>query len=77
MKTCKIEKDGDDMTYDELEVGMNLIVDRTDGTKKLATVVRKGIDGFGQESVVFELGSLAQFYCPAKDVPLWHIRKPD
>lgn len=47
MKTSKSEKDGDDMTYDELEVGMNLIVDRTDGTKKLATVVRKGIDGFG------------------------------
>lgn len=57
METSKIEKDGDDMTYDELEVGMNLIVDQTDGTKKLATVVRKGSDGFGQESVVFELGS--------------------
>ena len=40
MGPSKIEKDGDDMTYDELEVGMNLIVDRTDGTKKLATVVR-------------------------------------
>ena len=37
---------------------------------------RKGIDGFGKESVVFgSTTSCAQFYCCAKDVPLWHIEK--
>lgn len=71
-----IKKDGDDMTYDELEVGMDLILDGTDGDKKIVTVVRKGIDGFGQESVVFGINELAQCYCKAKDVPLWYIRRP-
>lgn len=70
------KEDGDDMTYDELEVGMELIIDRADGKKELASVVRKGIDGFGEESVVFELGALAQCYCKPNDVPLWRIRKP-
>ena len=48
----------------------------TDGNKKELIVVRKGIDGFGKESVVFgSTTSCAQFYCCAKDVPLWHIEK--
>lgn len=63
------------MTYDELEIGMDLILDRSDSNKKTITVIRKGVDGFGQESVVFEINGLAQCYCKAKDVPLWHIRK--
>lgn len=64
------------MTYNELEVGMDLILDRADGNRKIVTVVRKGVDGFSQESVIFEINGLAQCYCKAKDVPLWHIRKP-
>lgn len=37
-------------------------------------VVRKGIDGFGEKSVVFQSkSSIAQFYCKAADVPRWHI----
>mgnify|MGYP003376942230 CR=1 FL=1 len=56
------------MTYDDLNVGMNLICERSDGTKK-------GIDAFGEKSVVFQSkSSIAQFYCKAADVPRWHIR---
>lgn len=62
------------MTYDELEVGMKLICNQTDENKKELIVVRKGIDEFGRESVVFEsTTSCAQFYCCAENVPLWHI----
>lgn len=62
------------MTYDELEVGMKLICNQTNGNKKELIVVRKGIDGFGRESVVFEsTTSCAQFYCCAENVPLWYI----
>lgn len=62
------------MTYDELEVGMKLICNQTDGNKNELIVVRKGIDGFGRESVVFEsTTSCAQSYCCAENVPLWHI----
>lgn len=72
----KFQKNGDNMTYDELEIGMRLICNQTDGNKKELIVVRKGIDGFGKESVVFgSTTSCAQFYCCAKDVPLWHIEK--
>lgn len=43
--------------------------------KKEMIVVRKGIDGFGEKSVVFQSkSSIAQFYCKAADVPKWHIR---
>jgi len=42
--------------------------------KKEMIVVRKGIDGFGEKSVVFQnKSSIAQFYCKAADVPRWHI----
>lgn len=64
------------MTYNELEVGMDLILDRADDYKEIVTVVRKGIDAFGQESVIFRIDGLAHCYCEAKDVSLWHIRKP-
>lgn len=37
------------MTYDDLKVGMNLICEQSDGTKKEMIVVRKGIDGFGKK----------------------------
>ena len=63
------------MTYDELEVGMDLILDRADNYKEIVTVIRKGMDAFGQESVVFRIDGLAHCYCKAKDIPLWHIRK--
>jgi len=62
------------MTYDDLNVGMNLICELSDGTKKEMIVVRKGIDGFGEKSVVFQnKSSIAQFYCKAADAPRWHI----
>ena len=62
------------MTYTELEVGMRLICNQADGNKKELIVVRKGVDGFGKESVTFEsTTSSAQFYCSAKNVPLWNI----
>ena len=63
------------MTYDELEVGMDLIRDRADGNKEIVTVVKKNIDAFGKESVIFKIDGMAHCYCEAKDVPLWHIRK--
>lgn len=64
------------MTYDQLEIGMRLIRNQTDGNKKELIVVRKGIDGFGKESVVFgSTTSGAQFYCSADNVPLWYIEK--
>lgn len=64
------------MTYDELEVGMKLVCNQTDGNKKELIVVRKEIDEFGKESVVFEsTTSCAQFYCRAEHVPLWHIER--
>lgn len=64
------------MTYKELEVGMKLICNHTDGNKKEMIVVRKGIDRFGKESVVFgSTTSCAQFYCRAEHVPLWHIER--
>lgn len=39
------------MTYDELEVGMKLVCNQTNGNKKELIVVKKGIDGFGREIV--------------------------
>ena len=75
-KKRKFPKDGDGMTYDELEVGMKLVCNQTDGNKKELIVVRKEIDEFGKESVVFEsTTSCAQFYCRAEHVPLWHIER--
>lgn len=72
----KFQKDGESMTYDELEIGMKLICNQTNGNKKELIVVRKGIDGFGKESVVFgSTTSCAQFYCRAEHVPLWHIER--
>lgn len=63
------------MIYDYLKVGMNLILEQSDGTKKELIVVRKGMDGFGEKSVVFQSkNSIAQFYCKAADVPRWNIR---
>ena len=62
------------MTYTELEVGMRLICNQVGGNRKELTVVRKGVDGFGKESVTFEsTTSSAQFYCSAENVPLWNI----
>ena len=62
------------MAYTELEVGMRLICNQVDGNKKELTVVRKGVDGFGKESVTFEsTTSYAQFYCSAENIPLWNI----
>lgn len=63
------------MTYTELEVGMRLICNQANGNKKeLIVVVRKGVDGFGKESVTFgSTTSSAQFYCSAENVPLWNI----
>lgn len=64
------------MTYYELEVGMKLICNQTDGNKTEMIVVRKGVDGFGKESVVFgSTTSCAQFYCRAEEVPLWRIER--
>lgn len=75
-KKRKFPKDGDSMTYDELEVGVKLVCNQTDGNKKELIVVRKEIDEFGKESVVFEsTTSCAQFYCRAEHVPLWHIER--
>lgn len=63
------------MTYENLKVGMRLMCDQKDGTQKELIVARKGIDGFGKESVVFQSAtSMAQFYCRAEHIPLWHIR---
>lgn len=63
------------MTYGDLKVGMNLICEQSDGIKKEMIVIRKGIDGFGEKSVVFQSkSSIAQFYCKAVDVPRWNIR---
>ncbi len=62
------------MTYTELEVGMRLICNQADGSKKELIVVRKGVDGFGKESVTFgSTTSSAQFYCSAESIPLWNI----
>lgn len=62
------------MTYTELEVGIRLICNQADGNKKELIVVRKGVDGFGKESVAFESTiSSAQFYCSAENIPLWNI----
>ena len=62
------------MFYEELSVGMRLICNQSDGNKKELFVARKGIDGFGKESVVFQsTTSFAQFYCRAEDVPYWYI----
>ena len=61
------------MIYSDLKVGMKLKCNRTDGTIQLLEVVRKGIDGFEVESVVFQSTSGAQFYCKKEDVKLWRI----
>ena len=62
------------MIYEDLYVGMKLICNQSNGEKKELFVARKGIDGFGKESVVFQsTTSHAQFYCRAEDVPCWHI----
>lgn len=42
----KSQESGNNMTYDELEIGMRLICNQTDGNKKELIVVRKGIAGF-------------------------------
>lgn len=64
------------MTYDDLEVNMRLLCHRTDGSKKIMKVVRKGVDGFGQHSVVFQsTTTCAQAYCIAKHVPIWNIEE--
>ncbi len=62
------------MTYEDLYEGMELICDKTDGTKQVLKVVRKGIDGFGCESVVFQFPSGGQAYCRKNDVPNWYIK---
>ena len=62
------------MTYEDLYEGMELICNKTDGSKRLLKVVRKGIDGFGCESVVFQFPSGGQAYCKKNDVPRWYIR---
>lgn len=62
------------MIYEELKVGMKLICNQSNGGKKELFVARKGIDGFGKESVVFQSASSgAQFYCRAEEVPYWYI----
>ena len=62
------------MVYEDLYVGMKLICNQSNGEKKELFVTRKGIDGFGKESVVFQsTTSHAQFYCRAEDVPYWYI----
>ena len=62
------------MVYEDLQVGMKLICNQSDGNKKELFVARKGIDGFGKESVVFQsTTSCAQFYCRAENVPYWYI----
>lgn len=61
------------MIYEELEVNMNLLCNKADGTKQLLKVVRKGIDGLGMKSAVFESEHGAQFYCKSHDVPKWNI----
>lgn len=64
------------MTYDDLEVNMRLLCHRTDESKKIMKVVRKGVDGFGKHSVVFQsTTTCAQAYCIAKHVPLWNIEE--
>lgn len=53
---------------------MKLICNQSDGNKKELIVVRKGIDGFGEKSVIFQSkSSVAQFYCKAEEVPNWKI----
>lgn len=62
------------MIYADLYVGMKLICNQSNGEKSELFVARKGIDGFGKESVVFQsTTSYAQFYCRAEDVPCWYI----
>lgn len=62
------------MFYEDLNVGMKLICNQSDGNKKELFVARKGIDGFGKKSVVFQsISSSAQFYCRAEEVPYWRI----
>lgn len=62
------------MFYEDLNIGMKLICNQSDGNKKELVVVRKGIDGFGKKSVVFgSTTSFAQFYCRAEEVPFWRI----
>lgn len=64
------------MTYDDLEVNMRLLYHQIDGSKKIMKVVRKGVDGFGQHSVVFQsTTTCAQAYCIAKHVPIWNIEE--
>lgn len=62
------------MVYEDLNVGMRLMCNQSNGNKKELFVARKGIDGFGTESVVFQsTSSSAQFYCRAEHVPYWYI----
>lgn len=62
------------MLYEDLILGMKLICNKSDGNKIKLFVARKGIDGFGKESVVFQsVSSSAQFYCRADEVPYWRI----
>lgn len=62
------------MKYEDLKEGMLLICHQTNGIDKMIRVVRKGFDGFGTESVVFQsCSSAAQSYCKKEDVTLWKI----
>ena len=62
------------MHYRDLSVGMRLIANRSDGTKKELVVVRKGLDGFGIKSVVLQsTTSSAQFYYRAEEIPYLYI----
>jgi len=62
------------MKYDDLYEGMDLICHQSNGTIRELFVARKGIDGFGTKSVVFQSKtSYAQFYCREEEVPLWYI----
>lgn len=62
------------MKYEDLQEGMKLLCNKTDGTKQILRVVRKGIDGLGLESAVFQFPSGGQVYCKKDEVPLWHIQ---
>lgn len=62
------------MIYNDLYEGMKLICNQSNGNKKGLIVIRKGIDGFGIKSVIFQsMTSVAQFYCKENDIPYWNI----
>lgn len=64
------------MKYSELEVGMKLVNHLANGEKRNMLVIRKGVDGFGEKSVVLQsTTSLAQFYIKEASIPLWYLSK--